>query len=425
MNILALDLGSTSFKAAVYTAGLRSLTAGSHRLRYRYVAGGGVELDAAQVQTAVRGALAAAGVVTHDIGIVALTSQAQTGTITDVSGRALIPFVSWQDARAAAASSVLARQLPAFGVHSSFAEPLSGLQVAQLRRLRPGAKTLPLQLPTYLVRLWSGECVIDTNLAAMSGLYSLVLRDWWPEALRACGLRARQMPRLIQVGQIGAYTGPGARRFGLPVGVPIVLAGNDQTAGAYAERLETQSSLLITLGTAQVAYVCRPKLPSPRAGAIRGPYPGGRYYRMAADGCGGNIVNWAQTVIAGCGDDRRFFRAAADAPAGCRGLTFAAGLDAGEGAWQGLGLVHTPGDLARAVLEGLSQRTAALVKRLGVRVADHPVLAAGGGSEQPLWRQLVAEALGVPLRATAARPLLGAARMAARHVSHKTITQGD
>ena len=329
--ILAIDLGSTSFKAAVFDRRLRQLASGSARLSHRFGRGRCVEIEVASVQAALRGALAAAKVSTQDIQLIALTSQAQTFTLVDAMGRALCPFISWQDTRAAEACAVLQRRLADFSEHSSFGEVLSGLQISHLGRIRPGRSSMPLKLPTYITRLWSGESVIDENLAAMSGLYSLPLQGWWPDALRACGLNVRQMPRLIPVGEIAAQTTSAATRFGLPAGVPIVLAGNDQTAGGYAARLETGKALLITLGTAQAVYACCARMPRPRPGTIRGPYPGGRFYRMAADSCGGNIVNWAQTIIAGCGDDAHFFREAARAPQGCHGLAFDAALDAGRG----------------------------------------------------------------------------------------------
>ncbi len=195
------------------------------------------------------------------------------------------------------------------------------------------------------------------------------------------------------------------------------MAGNDQTAGGYAARLETKDSLLITLGTAQVAYTCCPRMPRARAGTIRGPYPGGLFYRMAADGCGGNIVNWAQTLLAGCNNDAGFFGEAQKAPRGCHGLVFNAAMDAGHGGWTNLGLHHTSADLARSILESLSTRMATLVDRLDLSLKGREVLAAGGGSMQPLWRKIVSETLAAKLIRTKANPLLGAARMAKQHIS--------
>ncbi len=52
--ILAIDLGSTSFKAAVFDAGMQRVGAGACEVAYSYGPGGLVELDSAHVVKAVR-----------------------------------------------------------------------------------------------------------------------------------------------------------------------------------------------------------------------------------------------------------------------------------------------------------------------------------------------------------------------------------
>lgn len=410
--ILAIDLGSTSFKAAVFDAKLQETGFGAHRLQHRFEAGGRVEFDVAVVEAAVRGALRTAVARNHEIEAVAITSQAQTFTMLDEHGAAQGPFISWQDCRATAACEALRRKLPDFGAHTSFGTLVPCHQLCQIRHLRPSRRLRPVALPSYVLMLLTGATVTDANLAAMSGLYSLPLKGWWPEALQACGLCEQQLPAVIPIGETAALTTSAARRFGLKAGIPVILAGNDQTAGGYAARLDEKESLLITMGTAQVAYACYRRMPPPREGTIRGPYPGGLSYRMAADSCGGSVINWAEALLAGCADDDTFFGEAATSPRGCHGLVFEAGLDAGQGAWTNLGFHHTRADLARSVLESLSLRMGGLVDRLGVSLKGRPVLAAGGGSLRPLWRSMVSEILGSRISPTLANPLTGAARMA-------------
>lgn len=400
--ILAIDFGSTSFKSALFDTRLRLVTERRASVRYRFAAGGRVELSVMEAERAVR------HILPHGFKprVIAITSQAQTFTVVDHRGKARRPFVSWQDQRAMGEAASLRQQLPDFAQHCSFADLLPALQLCQMAHRPLRQDEMALLLPSYFVRRWTGETVTDDNLAAMSGLYSLRERHWWGSALRAVGLNESQLPRVISIGAIAAVTG--RNDFGLPAGVPVVLAGNDQTAGAYGARLDQNGAMLITLGTAQVAYRCVTRLPAARAGMVRGPYPGGRYYRMVADGWGGNLINWAETVLAGCATDRTFFAQAARAPVGCRGLVF----DPDRGEWRGLGLHHTTAELARSVLEALTDRMVNLVRRLG-GVGQDLVLVAGGGSTQPLWRAMVGQRLGVRLRRTTATPLTGAARMAA------------
>ncbi|MBM3892194.1 MAG: hypothetical protein FJ388_24020, partial [Verrucomicrobia bacterium] len=429
-----------------------------------------VELDvdgvSAAFRKAVAGALRAADVKATALQAIAITSQAQTFTVLDKRGRAKMRFISWQDNRAGETCATLKKtaSLADFAKHCSFGEPLAALQVCQIKHLqqtRPGfiqPDDLLLKLPTYFVWRLTGEPVIDDNLAAMSGLYSLALRDWWPSALKACGIRHEQLPRVIPVGSVAAHTRlwhtsesvpqvrpasvggvatrttADARQFGLPEGLPVVLAGNDQTAGAYGAQLDRNNAMLLTLGTAQVAYVCLQRMPppvcepscnadtpvravlpqhngadrsvrvtkiavhatAPRAALVRGPYPGGRAYRLAADSCGGNIINWAQTVLAGCDNDEKFFAQAAKSERGSRGLIFGPTLDSGKGVWRNVALHHTSADFARSVVESLSKRMAAMVKTLGVNPRRHKILAAGGGSQSALFVQTVSEMLGAP-----------------------------
>ena len=421
--ILALDLGSTNPKVALFGSRLERLEVAVRPVAHEYGADGRVELPVepflSSVNDAIRSCLSAVPGVS--LRAITLTSQAQTFTLGDAAGQALMPFVSWQDNRGVAACDALAREptLGGFGRHSGFAGLLPALQIAQLRRLRDEqperlrAARHILSLPTFLVRAWIGRAVMDSNLAAMSGLYSLELEDWWPVALEADGVNRAQLPDLVPVGGLAGETIEAAATFGIPPGVPVFLAGNDQTAGAYGAGVHREGGLLVTLGTAQVAYAVTPRLMPPSAGLIRGPFPGGLAYRMAADSSGGNLINWGQTVLAGAGNDSAFFELAAAAPSGCRGLTFSADVTAAAGGWQGIGLHHRPEDFARSILEELCRRMEGMIQQLGVELpADgRPVLIAGGGGASAVWRQLLSERLDCPVYRVDGDPLLGAAAL--------------
>lgn len=422
--ILAIDLGSTSFKAAVLNEKLRIHGFHAREVQHQFAADGKVELAVAEatsaLREAIRAALASAGIRAVKLRAVAITSQAQTFTLVDQQGRPRMPLISWQDNRAARVCEKLKQrsELRDFGRHSSFGSLVPPLQLCQLRQLREtqpallAADNVVVCLPTYFVHRWCGTGVIDENLAAMSGLYSLALLAWWPAALRLCGLLNSQLPDVCPIGAVAGRTDVGSASFGLPKGLPVILAGNDQTAGAYAAQLDENHGLLVTLGTAQAAYICTDRMPRPHANLFRGPFPGQRYYRMAADSCGGSVINWAKTVLAGCGTDKLFFSQAARSPVGSRGLLFEPDCDNSQGTWHSIGFHHTPADFARSVLESLTRRMSGLIQRLGVRLDRTEVFVAGGGSDNPLWVQLLSDTLGVKLKVAEGRPCVGAARMA-------------
>jgi len=422
--ILAIDFGSTSFKAAVLDKKLRVHGFCASELRPRFAPRGKVELEVAAVtdalKKAIRAATASAGIGVMRLRAVAITSQAQTFTLIDKVGRPRMPFISWQDNRAASTCEKLQRHsaMRDFGRHCSFGSVVPPLQICQLRHLREtrpsslAASNFVACLPTFFVRRWCGDAVIDENLAAMTGLYSLAQRAWWPDALRLCDLRQSQLPEVLPIGAIASRTNAGAVAFGLPEGIPVVLAGNDQTAGAYAARLDQNHGLLLTLGTAHAAYRCAETMPRSNSNLLRGTFPGGRYYRMAADGCGGNVINWAKTILAGGETDEKFFKLATEAALRCRGLTFESDFDSCGGSWKNIGYHHTPNDFARSVLECLARRMFGLIRQLGGRLEASRVFVAGGGSQSPVWVRLLSETLGVKVKVTEGRPCVGAARMA-------------
>jgi xylulokinase len=376
----------------------------------------------AALREAIAGALGSAAVKAGELDAIAMTSQAQTFTIRRAAGAARIPLVSWRDTRAET-SCLAAAALTDFGQHCSASECLPLLMVAKLAWLQDesggrlvGADDLVLMLPTWFVLQLTGTAVVDTNLAAMSGLYSLQEGDWWDEAVRVCGIRACNLPSLTGLGTVAGQTVKSANRYGLPPGIPVVLAGNDQTAGAYGVGIHEQNALLITLGTAQVAYVVCQRVPPPAAGVIRGPYPGGRWYQLVADDHGAGTVDWARTVLDGCGSEALFDRAAARGAADCGGVRFIADGPAGSGRWVDDTLRTTEVDKARAVLLSLVERMAAMLDRLQPNASKKRLLLAGGGSNSQVWLDCLQQRLGKTVhRIETASPTRGAARMAQGH----------
>ena len=84
--------------------------------------------------------------------------------------------------------------------------------------------------------------------------------------------------------------------------------------------------LLIGLGTAQVVYATFAQMPATVPGLLRGPYPGGRFYRLGADDWGSGTVSWACRTISGLADVKDFDRAVSVAPEDCHGVRFVADI---------------------------------------------------------------------------------------------------
>lgn len=291
---LSIDLGSTSFKAAVFADNMSLLGEAEYKLSYlndneefelSYD-----EVDSA-IKTVVANASKSAGISSAAITAVGIASQAHTLTFIDVNGTPVRPFISWLDKRAVATCETMRDSdvFKDFAVHSSLERVYPSAQICLVRHLmneQDGDYTncQLVSLPSYLIYKLTGRNVTDNNLSAMGGLYSLQTQSWYKPYLDYCNLAVTQMPELIKVGEIAGQV-TGKTFLDLPLGCNIFSCGNDQTAGAYGAELSL-GDILVNLGTAHAIYARRKELPEPEYKICRGDYLGELYYAMCCENGG-------------------------------------------------------------------------------------------------------------------------------------------
>jgi sugar (pentulose or hexulose) kinase len=430
-TVMALDLGSTSLKAALFHADRGCLAEGSVPVTYltnetttsglSHVTLDGEAIWQSTVKL-IRETCASGGVHPDRVDRLALASQAQTFALLGADGALLTPFVSWLDTRGAPYAGEIAAALgDDFHAHCSFSSGMSEMAIAKILYLRHETPTLLGRaahialLPSYIVWRLTGLAITDANLAAMSGLYSLRQQDWWDEALELCGLSPDRLPTLVPLG--APLRAPRITpELPLREELEVVLAGNDQTAGAYGNGCG-EGDWVATLGTALVAYRYAGQLPGPysRLGCW-GPYPGGGYYELGVRNHGCLALDWAREHLMPGADVEAFVAQAAKAaasdvmPTCADAACFYPARIATPDAWFG---TADPTRRALAVLEGIGFSLRELVSS-DLEVAAPPALitAIGGGSRSDLWMQRLADILGCPVRRGTGDARTGAAAIA-------------
>lgn len=136
----------------------------------------------------------------------------------------------------------------------------------------------------------------------------------------------------------------------------------------------------------------------------------GRWVVGGAISNGGLVLRWVGDALApdlGEHAEKALMELAAEVPAGSDGLVMLPYLHAERaphwsslprGAYVGLTFAHGRGHLVRAAIEGVSQQLAlvlASIRDAGNEV--HEVRATGGFARSELWRQVLADTLGMPL----------------------------
>lgn len=266
----------------------------------------------------------------------------------------------------------------------------------------------------------------DLSDASLVGALDLRAKGWAVDFLRGLGLDPGKFPVLRESSEVcGGLLVDAARALNLRSGVPVVYGGGDAACATRGAGVGGPSSAYMSLGSS--AWIST---------LASGPAadPGMRmqhFYDL--DGascnvcgtvqCAGAAADWIAALVSATLADLDV-RAAA-VPPGSRGILFSPYLmgertphwDAGvRGSFIGLSLFHDASSLVRAVYEGVAyalRDVFSVYAELGVPLPVLTVL--GGGAKSELWRGIIADVLGCPLRlhpATSSATSLGAAMAA-------------
>ncbi len=430
--ILAVDCGSTNLKAALYDSALNRLALHSVPVVYSRRDALHAEFEAERLWSAF---LDLVGTLLHQAGCspaaikrVALGSQAQTFCLLDAKADELIPFISWMDVRAEAESAQLTL---AFGHdfhrHCSFSSPVAAMEVSKLLWVR---EHLPavwkearhlVSVPGYLCLRLAGRNLMDVNLAAMHGYYSMSADGWRKDLLGFIGVPAAWLPEIAPAGHV--WKGR-LQVEGWPASqeIELVLAGNDHTAGAIGNGCRPGETI-VTFGTALVAYRRTGAISGPyEPGGCWGPYPLGGYYELATSNHGCSALDWARQLLLPDAPVSEFDAVAATAELGSGGTFFHPEKSRTSGAWSGDG---TPAERARAVLEGILFTLRSLLAN-DMKVGPlSSVCALGGGARSGFWMQMAADILGCLVRRGEGDGVLGAAALAAGRAKELELRLGE
>ncbi len=413
--LLGLDLGTSSVKAlllgeAGYAVGEGSASYPVRSPRPRWAESSpdrwwNAAVEATKKAVGDRGAQVAA---------LGLSGQMHGVVLTDDRGRPLRSAILWADARSA-------EQLAAYrrlgeGVRRRLANPpavgMAGPSLLWLRDHEPdvyASARWALQPKDWLRLRLTGEVFAEPSDASATLLYDLRSDGWDFPAVETLGLRPDLLaPLVASAGAAGTLTERAAELLGLRAGLPVAAGAADTAAAMLGGGLLRPGSVQLTVGTG--AQIVAPKgSPEPDPHERTHLYRAGApdlWYSMAAIQNAGLALEWARGVLGVSWEE--VYEEAFAVPPGAGGVAFLPYLsgertprfDPGaRGAWTGLGLDHGRGHLLRAALEGVAFALREGLEALEEAGTPVPELRlAGGGTASELWRRMLADVLGRPLR---------------------------
>ena len=387
--------------------------------------------------TALRGCME--GIDPARVEGLAISNQRETIAFLDAEGRPVRPAMVWLDERSGGEVRALSQSFGADRIHAISGRPPDLTpclyRIEWLRRNEPehfAATRLFADVQTVLVRaLAGGEARTGWISADPMGLIDMEAKAWSEPLMQAVGIDATRLPAIHPPGTLlGHLTPEAATASGLPAGCPVFAAGGDGQLAGLGTNCTDPARAYVNLGTAVVSGVWSPDYATDRAWRTELAAQGEGYILETCLRSGAFLVNWfVDRFVPGGATPATFERLEAEAsalPIGAEGVMvqpFWSGamdphwdVDA-RGVVLGLSGSHSPAHIYRAILEGITMwqaRATASVERVTGSAVDHYV-AIGGGANSALWRQMLADAGGRPVRVsdTVEASALGAAMIAA------------
>ncbi len=329
-------------------------------------------------------------------------------------GQAVTPYDSWLDSRCRPEVQQVAARLGDRLIELSGCPPMvaHAPKLAWWRHHRPEVyrSVAKFVVPSAFVAgrlcgLRAEGAYIDHTHLHFSGLADTAAARWSAELAAGSGVELGKLPRVVAPTEVVGHLSAGAARdCGLLAGTPVAAGLGDTAAGVLGAGVVEPGQLLDTAGTASVLGLSTPELRpdfSRTLVQMRGAVPG-QWFALAYL-AGGDLLEWLSRVLGGADLSSLVEEAAACPPARLVFVPHLAGrilpsAPTARGAWVGLDLSQTRGDLVRSALESVAFEYAGFLERAAALFPDvalGDVRVIGGGAGNDLWNRVKASVLGL------------------------------
>ncbi|MBC8163169.1 MAG: gluconokinase [Roseiflexaceae bacterium] len=423
-HILTIDIGSSSVRVLVFDQAARPVAgvAAHARLQIELAADGTAQIDVetllAVTFQCIDTTLALATTHAVSIAAVAVDTFVSNFVALDQAGQPLTPLILYSDTRNAQDAATLQAELDEHAAHQRTGCLLRTsywpARLAWLRRTHPAiTKAARFATVGELVeqRLF-GRSRISTSVASWTGLLDRRTLAWDIPLLDHLGVAHVQLGQLVDANEpLRGLRGEFQTRWPALAAVPWFPAIGDGAAANIGSGCVDSRTLALTVGTTGALRVVREQVEHVPHGLWCYRVDTRRALLGGATSEGGNVVAWLRRTAQIELDEATQQQLAALAPDG-HGLTvlpfFAGERSPGwagdaKATITGLTLNTTPLELLRASLEAVSYRFALIAQALIDPSAAPPMIIASGGAllRSPLWMQICADVLGLPVTAAA------------------------
>ena len=364
--------------------------------------------------------LATAGIHARQVRAVGFSAGTHSPVLVDESGAPVRPAILWSDQRSGQEAAELRERAGEQILRIALNWPTPTWTMAQLLWLRRHEPEVlrsvhRLVMPKDWLR-WRlcGEWHTDVTDAVGTLLWDYGRARWSPELCELAEWPIETLPPVtLPVDIVGTVTAPAAAECGLAPGTPLICGTSDTSAEAYAAGADAGGAGVVKLATAATVSIVG-AAPHVHRTLINYPFAvPGLWYTISATNSCASAHRWLRdTFFLRDGEDgaaafQQMDALAAEVPVGSDGLLFHPYL-LGErapywdpllrGDFVGITMRHGRGHFVRALYEGIAMSVRDVlgeVNAQGIELAEVRII--GGGSRSAVWRQIVADVLGLPV----------------------------
>ena len=427
MKIAGLDIGTTGCKLTVFDENGKYLDKAYQD--YPVSRGTGEhEADVSAIMEGVYAVLEKMSAAYPDIAGIGVTSFGETFVMTDGEGHPLHRAMLYTDPRGAEECRELEEKLggriiasiTGLKPHEMYSLP----KIMWMKKHRPEiykkAEHIFL-MEDFVIYALTGKAKIDYSLAARTMGFDITFLKWSQELFDAADVDMDLLSEPVPTGSAaGTVTEKTIKRTGLSPDTKIIAVSHDQVAAAVGAGVFDSDTAVDGAGTVECITPVYDGLPDLEI-MYRGNYAvvpyviPGKYVCYAFSYTGGALIQWCVDNLAKKEKEEakeqgvsvnEYLEERSEGPTGLRVLPHFAGaatpyMDTGsKGAIVGLTAASTAADIYRACMEGVCYEMMVNMEYLKESGVTFTMLhATGGGAHSPVWMQMKADMLNLPVTA--------------------------
>lgn len=426
--LIAHDIGTTADKATLFNIEGHLIKSVSEPYPTRYFNGVCAEQDPENWWQAVCASTRAMtlGLNSRDIIAVSFSGQMQGLLCIDKHGKPLRPFIIWADVRASGEALRLGQKLSPRNLYTTTGHPLnSSYTLEKLMWVKSHEPDVYkniykiLSAKDYIVYRMTGKCVMDYSNASATNAMDIHTFKWSEDILQAADVDIDKFPELTNAVTVAGEVGENiSLETGLAKGTLIVVGGGDGQCASVGAGSVTPGKAYISAGSSAWISVASQKPVFDDAMTITNfaHIVPGMVCPSGTMQTAGSAFQWMKNTIC-LSEQHLAIKAGIDvydiineliaaSPAGAKELIFLPYMmgeraprwnpDA-KGAFIGLKLTHTRGDLLRSVIEGIIMNLNVILTTLKKDIVIDELGIIGGMAKGDVICSIMADVMGVPI----------------------------